>query len=385
MTTFNTLESSKSTIALYLQKKAGDTMNEINALERKHAEKLSMVQREHMILSSEWLRPNNTGYIYEDKSPGTCEWIWSTPEFVQWISSPSAPSRLLCVHGVNGCGKSMLARCTVREMREKKHQTLFFSFSGVDGDRKTLNSLARSLLYDLLVETSDEGIHSTVAALKGRNPMTTADLLAALLKSIESIGKPIYCVIDGVDECDDENNDQNRGLLKCVLDLVKLPNCHVALVGRPYALQTAVGLTPLIIEMNASMVKSDIERFIHDQLEKSPIPSAHGLKDEAVRTLCEKSDGMFLWVKFAIEDLREAILSVPTGVNWTSMLQLKELSQLPVLARWMQSRYTQSQRDNGAHSLPLEGLEMDEKLPHQRTLVLAITQFSLIPSTGPPR
>ncbi|RAL02823.1 uncharacterized protein BO80DRAFT_18610 [Aspergillus ibericus CBS 121593] len=284
-----------------------DRMNNLCISEQLHQE-ISLVQRQQMsALCSTWLRPTNTGCIYEDKSPGTCEWIWNSPEFVQWASSSPVPTRLLCIHGVSGCGKSMLTRSTVKGMREKKYQVLYFSFSRTDGDRKTLDSLARSLLCDLLVETSDEGVLSIVTELKSRNLITTGDVLEALLKSVKSVTGPIYCMIDGVDECDDEKNDQDQGLLKCILNLTKFPNGHVALVGRPYALQTAITLTPLVIEMNPSVVKSDIEMFIHDQLEKSPIPRAHGLKDDAVRTLCEKSDGMFLWVKFAMEDLHGAI------------------------------------------------------------------------------
>ncbi|PYI02319.1 hypothetical protein BO78DRAFT_422680 [Aspergillus sclerotiicarbonarius CBS 121057] len=49
------------------------------------------------------------------------------------------------------------------------------------------------------------------------------------------------------------------------------------------------------------------------------------------------------------------------------MLRPKELGRFPVLRKWLQLRYTQIQWDSGACPLPVEDVEMNEKLPHSRT------------------
>lgn len=183
---------------------------------------------------------------------------------------------------------------------------MFFSFSGTDGDRQTLDSLARALLWQLLEETSDDKVFEIMDNLMHRGPLTTPELFEAILNTAKLATGPVYCIIDGVDECIDEANDPARGLLKYVLDFINLTNFHVALLGRPYALQAAIYATSLKIEMNSNLIKTDIEEFIRAEIENSQILRAQGLRDSVFEVLREKSDGMFLWVKLMIEELRKS-------------------------------------------------------------------------------
>jgi len=226
---------------------------------------------------------------------------WNEP------SSLSGSDRLLCIYGTHGCGKSVLASSIVKGLKSKQQQTLFFSFSGTDGKRQTVDSLVRTILWQLLEETTDQQCSEIMNDLMLRGPSATPRLLNAFEQTAKLMTGSVYCIIDGVDECIDECDGSTRGLVKHVLDLLNsLANFHVVLLGRPYALQAAICATSLNIEMNSDLIKQDIKTFIYAKIESSPNLRIPELQDFVFKALQEKSDGMFLWVKLMIDDLRKS-------------------------------------------------------------------------------
>ena len=268
-----------------------------------------MRQQNMKILYASWLKPLDDCFPHQTKLQGTCDWIWSEPTFTTWNkpSSLSDSDRLLCIYGTHGCGKSVLASSIVKGLKSKQQQTLFFSFSGTDGKRQTVDSLVRTILWQLLEETTDQQCSKIMNDLMLRGPSVIPRLLNAFEQTAKLMTGSVYCVIDGVDECIDECNDPTRGLVKHVLDLLSsLANFHVVLLGRPYALQAAIRATSLNIEMNSDLIKQDIKTFIYAKIESSPNLRIPELRDLVFEALQEKSDGMFLWVKLMIDDLRKS-------------------------------------------------------------------------------
>ncbi|KAL2810853.1 hypothetical protein BJX63DRAFT_303421 [Aspergillus granulosus] len=299
------LERYKSTLTLYLGQTSRTATARLCRSEEMHAE-MTALQRQNMKMKCEmWLKPG-TSCLYQPNLPGTCEWIWTEPEFTKW-SKPSLDwGRLLCIYGVHGCGKSVLATSIAKGLRARKQPTLFFAFSGSDGNRQTLDSLARTLLWQLLEANTDQKALEIMDDLMHRGPITTSELVEALVNTANLETRPTYCIIDGVDECTDECNDPYRGLLKAVLDLIDKTNLHVVLLGRPYALQAAICTAPLKIEMNSNLIKTDIEEFIRFEIGQSRALATQDLRDITFEVLREKSDGMFLWAKLMIDELRRS-------------------------------------------------------------------------------
>jgi len=268
-----------------------------------------MHQQNMKILYASWLKPLDDCFPHQTKLQGTCDWIWSEPTFMTWNVplSLSGSDRLLCIYGTHGCGKSVLASSIVKGLKGKQQQTLFFSFSGTDGKRQTVDSFVRTILWQLLEETTDQQCSEIMNDLMLRGPSATPGLLNAFEQTAKLMTGSVYCVIDGVDECIDECDDPTRGLVKHVLDLLNsLANFHVVLLGRPYALQAAIRATSLNIEMNSDLIKQDIKTFIYAKIESSPNLRIPELQDFVFKALQEKSDGMFLWVKLMIDDLRKS-------------------------------------------------------------------------------
>ena len=84
------------------------------------------------------------------------------------------------------------------------------------------------------------------------------------------------------------------------------------------------------------MLKQDVEAFINDELTKSDILSLPEFRMNVYETLKDKSDGMFLWIRPMVDDLRksstksefsERLKNLPRGLEKAYQLLLLHLSQ----------------------------------------------------------
>ncbi|KUJ10932.1 uncharacterized protein LY89DRAFT_787259 [Mollisia scopiformis] len=275
------LRNLTSTLTDYLTVRSGIIVDESLSL--------ALKGREHRY--TDWLQPCDVEFIGK-KLDGT---------------SPPDSDRLLCIYGVHGSGKSVLASSIVSGLKDRQQKTLFFSFSGLESTRKSVEHLLRTILWQLIQIAPPEVGHKTMQDLMAAGAIATAGLLQSLVKIGKSLTTRVYCIIDGVDESDAEWNDSFDGGLKIVLDLRKaLPGFHFLLIGRPAALWQALRHTDLKIEMTPQAVKGDIAKFIQAEIEKLDIVNNDNLRTHVYKTLEEKSDGMFLWVKMMLSELRKA-------------------------------------------------------------------------------
>ena len=282
-----------------------------------------------------WLKPSNLREFHDhhlqEKLPGTCEWIWSHPMFLRWsnISTDSpADDRILHISGIPGCGKTILASSIVDSMKTRGDRVLFFSFSGTDASRQAIDSLVRSLLWQLLQESTSDESFNIVRDLMFKGPPLTSELWNALNRVSMSI--QMCWVIDGVDEC----KGSGPALCKHVYTFL---NAHkeirAILLGRPHALEP-VGLAKYTIKIEPNLIKSDVDKFIHTEISKSTNLQSLGLRDLAFETLQKGSHGMFLWVKFMVNDLNkpsskaeliERLNNLPNGLQRAYRYLLSQL------------------------------------------------------------
>ncbi|KAF4637872.1 hypothetical protein G7Y89_g203 [Cudoniella acicularis] len=269
----------------------------------------------------DWLTPPNIREFHQDrvqtKLQGTCDWIRANPTFLKWDepSSISASDRLLCVSGTHGSGKTILASSIIEDLKSKHLQTLFFYFSGMDASPQNLDSIIRTFLWQLLEDTNDKRRLQLVSTLVRKGPPAVTELRDALSEIVTSVASPVYCVIDGVDEYSNECNDPIQELFQLILGLLNVNvNFRAILFGRQHVLQLhvleeAIHATPLMIEINSNLIKEDIVAFIDTEIDAridADLLKYPGMRDSIVKTLQEKSDGMFLWVELMIKDLSKS-------------------------------------------------------------------------------
>lgn len=149
------------------------------------------------------------------RAPGTCEWFLKDPKYLAWSSRTT--SEVLVVAGRAGQGKTMLAihvTEVLEEVATEKQGTLLYIFcSSKDEQHSTGTTILRSLLYQLLKQNPHvlRLVRAHFATpniqnhtISGVTPLWR--LFVDLLRNGD-IG-PVYCVEDGLDECDKVSTQQ---------------------------------------------------------------------------------------------------------------------------------------------------------------------------------
>ena len=305
---------------------------------RKQAERRQ--DEETKIQCERWLKPSDVKHVHlhqvRAKLDGTCEWITSNDMFERWVKPEysSTQDRLLVISGPHGCGKSVLASSIVAKLKNNDQHTLFFAFSSSDGSRQTSGNLIRTLLWQLLREAANKESVDIVHHLRSDGQPTTSELWEAFGSIASSLAKPVYCVIDGIDECTDSNHAMAIKIMQ-VLEIC--PNLHIILLGRPHVVQIqSANSSFAAIEITSAMLNQDMEAFIMDEIAKSDFLSLPEFRDNVYKILKDKTDGMFLWVRLMVDDLgksssksefSERLQNLPRGLEKAYQLLFLHLSQ----------------------------------------------------------
>ena len=300
-------------------------------------------QRHHeelIIQCERWLKPSDIKRVHlhqvRVRLDGTCDWITSNNLFERWIKPGCliTQDRLLVISGTHGCGKSVLASSIVARLEEGEQHTLFFAFSTSDGSRQSSESLIRTLLWQLLHQTSKKESVDAVHRLRINGQPTISELWEAFGCIASSLAKPVYCVIDGIDECIDYDHAMS---IKVMQILEVCPNLRILLLGRPHVTQEQPGGScSTAIKITSAMLTQDIEAFINDEIAKSDFLSLPEFRETVYKILKGKSDGMFLWVRLMVDDLKksssksefsERLQNLPRGLEKAYQLLFLHLSQ----------------------------------------------------------
>lgn len=249
----------------------------------------------------------------------TLQWLPLHPAIVRLLQDTgssdqaTAPpmTRLLAAHGPKGCGKSVLAASLTQHIRTTGALCAFFSFyHGIERQRQAasmLTNIAWQILH--FEDLPDDVLLRIYDSIICASNITTTLLLGIIHDVISVIKKPIYLIIDGIDESAEDWND-TEGPMKTIREWLKNhQRLHILLVGRISALHVVLSLlsSENIVELSEDVTRDDVFKFIAHKLEESPnlasMPSE--LKLQVQHTLQEKSTGMFLWVELVFKELRK--------------------------------------------------------------------------------
>lgn len=155
--------------------------------------------------------PDDYRQMLEDrkgpKTLGTCEWVPETAAYQSWLAK--SPSRLWIL-GDAGKGKTMLALHLATTLKGDSSATHFVHFfCSRDHGRNSGASILRSLIYQLLSQRpslfehvfDDYDKHGT-KLFDDRKFQALWTIFARMLHD-QNIA-PITCILDGLDECDEE-------------------------------------------------------------------------------------------------------------------------------------------------------------------------------------
>ncbi|KAK4102353.1 hypothetical protein N658DRAFT_470033 [Parathielavia hyrcaniae] len=265
---------------------------------------------------------------------GSGEWLRGRKSFEHWLSDPSGQTRLLCLAGMPGTGKSTLAAMTIRHLQRiflgQSCQHHFFTES--QPTKKSLAYCLRSIAFQ--VATTHDAfaerlvrLHQDVGdALSSQKYQTIwSKVFEGILFKMD-IGYTLHWVVDAVDEAEDPNM-----LLKLLSQIRSCSCIRVLILSRPNKdIAGVVAQRPEAAMLDTITIRDtehDIRKYVRSVV-TATLPKQSHILVEVINQIVSKTEGSFLWARLALDTLHH---------NWHTLGDIQQA--LDVIPKDMQSLY----------------------------------------------
>ncbi|EAA36343.2 hypothetical protein GE21DRAFT_2401 [Neurospora crassa] len=254
-----------------------------------------------------------------ERKRGTASWILTTSEYKSWKAGHQA---VLRVTGHLGCGKTVALATIIADapMEKKKHA----GFICKRDDPHTLKgftilgSIAHQLLQSGTVRQEWEKL------IQG-NPDTflgalSVSFIVQLLQSLLPRDETFYVILDGLDECSEEDVEIVLQALQDLRQQHQISVCFSTRLdasGLPTKLTQEYLGTAADLSLNNVLRDTEIEEYIRSEVQRRNARREPQMSDKLVeqvtKALAVGAQGMYLWVSLHIEAIfpsyHEAVLT----------------------------------------------------------------------------
>ncbi|KAF3098372.1 hypothetical protein TWF706_006804 [Orbilia oligospora] len=256
----------------------------------------------------------------------TCNWFFETEEFLQWRNRENVETfnGVLWIKGKPGAGKSTLMKHTFLhcqdELSNHSIAAYFFSTRG-QGLEKSRHGMLRSLLYQLC--DNDSGAYRAfLQRLRDKEKKhghswewREDELETIMLESVASSTKPIVLLVDALDECDESEVRMVVNFLETLssVSITAKRTLNVCLSSRHYPTISMAKKLDLTIERIAEH-NEDIAIYVEAKLR---------IDDDNIKyELCNKAEGLFMWVILVVGLLNRAYDDGDIDAVWIRLQEL---------------------------------------------------------------
>ncbi|KAI1455265.1 hypothetical protein F4805DRAFT_477071 [Annulohypoxylon moriforme] len=265
-------------------------------------------------------------FFKDQKEPETCEWILQDKAFIKWEKASDSKPCFLWLCGGPATGKSVLSSFVIHHLVERRAHCQYFFIRFDDHKKRTLGLLLRSIAFQL-AQTFPSFARSLIGldVTIDYKPASANIIWDRIFKSgLVDVGeelKPLYWVIDGLDEALD-----SRAIIELLSDVSRysIP-LRILFTGRKTSEIVAVfrnvpnslNLEVVAVEGHAE----DLSRYIHRELDVS---GGSGFRENTIKQIVERSQNNFLWVRLAVDrlnschrlsDVELAFQELPMGIE----------------------------------------------------------------------
>jgi Cdc6-like AAA superfamily ATPase len=231
-------------------------------------------------------------------------WFLQSSMFKKWQTDQHT---FLWLHGIPGCGKTILSSTIIEHLEKTYTERLFlyFYFDFSDSNKQTLENMVQSLISQLYYKRMDTQtlLDSLFSSHEnGRRQPSCESLCKVFLQMVDQV-KDVYFVLDALDECKTRKGSQFEGLLAWMKTLLQSDqrNVHLLVTSRPEhdikrILSILAESEEEIIPIQSNLITEDIRSYVRTRVRESD-----GLKrwksrldvlDEIETQLMEKANGM---------------------------------------------------------------------------------------------
>ncbi len=239
----------------------------------------------------------------------SCRWILNHDKFRAWRDEVRVGGELLWLTGLPGVGKSVLSSFIIQTLQGSPTDVIccYYFFNSRDQTKRSIKHMLTSIAFQIALQSAifcERLIELHDASNFSANQLQAINVWESVFRRLllcDWVGKPIFWVVDGLDEAD------HPELLTRMLS--KLETDHrlrILIVSRPIketgALQS-FRLSAVGCEITLDDTSDDIRSYAYEEM--SSILEDDALRDGVCGKILDKAQGSFLWVTLAIEQLRD--------------------------------------------------------------------------------
>ncbi|KAF3934310.1 Ankyrin-1 [Dactylella cylindrospora] len=290
-----------------------------------------------------WLSPPNASVNYhkafQQRHEGSGSWFLGGDTFSEWKNQP----KFLWLHGIAGCGKTVLSSAIVNSLSSCQ-PLLYFYFDFNDVEKQTFEKMIRTLISQLSDQCPNTSSRLEVLFDESNKKQPSSQSLRETLMGMIGQVKELWLVLDALDECRREERRELLSWMKETLQGSERWNVHLIVTSRRERdLETGImefAGPDSFIPIQSDLIADDIKAYIRWR-----VRHGEGLKrwrsypkvqNMIETTLGDNANGMFRWASCQLDalenclerhSLEQALNSLPKTLNETYTRIIRNIPQ----------------------------------------------------------
>ncbi|RYP67098.1 hypothetical protein DL771_007423 [Monosporascus sp. 5C6A] len=280
-------------------------------------------QTRHFVL--DWLQSTNPSAkhnaSFQNHEPETSQWIHKAPEWQAWLSTdPSA--NFLWLHGIPGCGKTVLASYLIEQVKEfcGSHKDMEYTFYYCTQNTQDETEPFLRWVVSRLCRRSSFVPEPLIAAHNERCEPPIKDLLEFLRIVLHKFNR-VFIILDAVDE-----SKNRESLLRVLRALSQFQNVRLLATSRNYYdIETTLADISMSVSMSNLLVDQDIRLAVRSKLGcNKKLQKWRKYFPEMEDAITNGAQGMFRWAVCQLHilerlppttDLHEELKNLPPDLD----------------------------------------------------------------------